>query len=87
MGESQNGCFKKKHAKFSGKKRTFLTPLPLTPVVTPVRVRIRVQEMFVFFRKIWRALFETPVLRFAFLPYYRRVILLLPDPFFYLLDE
>ena len=43
--------------------------------------------MFVFFRKIWRVLFETPVLRFAFLPYYRRVILLLPDPFFYLLDE
>ena len=29
--------------------------------------------MFVF-RKIWRALFlETPVLRFALLPYYRRM--------------
>ena len=50
MGESQNVCFKKtKHAKFSGKKGTFLTPLPLTPFLTPVRVRIRVQEMFGFF--------------------------------------
>ena len=56
-GESQNGCFKKiKHAKFS-KKQTFLPPWYTRT----------------FFGKFGVHCFlETPVSRFAFLPYYRR---------------
>ena len=60
--KSQNGCFKKtKHVKFS-EKRTFLTPCAYQGVRN---VR--------FFGKFSVLCFlETPVLRFALLPYYRR---------------
>ena len=62
MGESQNGCFKKiKHAKFS-EKRTFLTPW-----------YAHVKKCQGFFGKFGVLCFlETPVLRFALLPYYRQ---------------
>ena len=65
--ESQNGCFKKKtHVKFS-KKRTFLTLW-----YAHVRVRIRGSEMFDFGKFGALCFLETPILRFALLPYYRR---------------
>ena len=35
MGESQNGCFKKKHAKFSGKKTNISYPLTPYPLCYP----------------------------------------------------
>ena len=58
-GESQNGCFKKtKHVKFS-EKRTFLC--------------VSGGKKCSFFAKFGVLCFlETPVLRFALLPYYRR---------------
>ena len=66
-GESQNGCFKKtKHVKFSG-KRTFLTPW-----YAHVRVRIRGKKCSFFWKFDVFCFLETPVLRFALLPYYRR---------------
>ena len=63
-GESQNGCFKKtKHAKFS-EKRTFLT-----------YVCVSGGKKCSFFGKFGMlCLLETPVLRFALLFYYRRVL-------------
>ena len=67
-GESQNGCFKKtKHVKFS-KKRTFLTPDMNTYVCVSGGKKCS------FFWKFGVLSFlETPVLRFALLPYYRRI--------------
>ena len=64
-GKSQNGCFKKrKHPKFS-EKRSFLTPYE----------RVSAGKKCSFFGKFPVLCFlETPVLRFAFLPYYRRVV-------------
>ena len=61
-GESQNGCFKKaKHAKIS-EKQTFLTP-----------VCVSGGKKCLFFGNFGVLCFlETPVLRFAPLPYYRR---------------
>ena len=71
-GESQNGCFKKtKHVKFS-EKRTFLTPCAYQGVRN---VR--------FFGKFSVLCFlETPVLRFALLPYYRWIVMKLWEQFF-----
>ena len=59
-GESQNRIFKKtKHAKFSKK--------------TNNSYRVSVGKKFLFFGKIGKLCFiESPVLRFALLPYYRR---------------
>ena len=64
-GESQNGCLKKtKYAKFS-EKRTFLTPCTL--LTRPIYRH--------FFGQFGVPCFlQTPVLRFALLPYYRRYI-------------
>ena len=61
-GKSQDGCFKKtKHAKFS-EKCTFLTPWCLSG-----------GKKCAYFGKFGVLFFlETPVLRFALLPYYRR---------------
>ena len=61
-GESQNGCFKKaKHVKIS-EKHTFLT-----------YVCVSGGKKCMFFRNFDVLCFlETPVLRFALLPYYRR---------------
>ena len=66
-GESQNRCFKNtKHAKFS-EKQTFLTPW-----YAHVLVRIRGNKCS-FFGKFGVLCFpETPVLRFAVLPYYQQ---------------
>ena len=63
-GESQNWCFRKtKHAKFS-EKRTFFYPL--------IRAYQGVKKCS-FFGKFGVLGFpETPVLRFALLPYYRQ---------------
>ena len=62
-GESQNGCFKKiKHAKFSG-ERPF----------TPWYAHMHVGKKNSFFGKFGVLCFlKIRVLRFAFLPYYRR---------------
>ena len=71
-GESQNGCFKKtKHTK----KRTFLTPwYAHEPNLCASRVK-----KCSFFRKFGMlCCLETPVLRFALLPYYRRMVTLIP---------
>ena len=67
-GESQNGCFKKtKHAKFS-EKQTFLTPDMHT------YVWLSGSKNCSFFGKFGVHCFlETPVLRFALLPYYRQL--------------
>ena len=67
-GESQNGCFKKtKHAKFS-EKRKFVTPWY-------AHLCVRIRGKCSFFGKFGvLCLLETPVLRFALLPYYLRVI-------------
>ena len=60
-GESQNGCFEKtKHVKFSEKRNVFY-PLIRTNVLFSENL-----TCFVFF--------ETPVLRFALLPYDRRFL-------------
>ena len=60
-GKSQNGCFKKtKHAKFSG-KQTFLTPW-------------YAKKCSFFGKFVVLCFLETSVLRFALLPYYRRVL-------------
>ena len=66
-GESQNGCFRKtKHAKFS-EKRTFITPDTYKYVCVPGGKKC------LFFGKFGvLCIFETPVLRFTLLPYYRR---------------
>ena len=66
-GESQNGCFKStEHAK-SSEKRTFLHPW-----YAHVRELIRGKKCS-FFEKFGVLCFlETPVLRFALLPYYWR---------------
>ena len=68
-GESQNGCYKKtKHAKFF---RRFLTLW-----YTHMRLRIWGGKKCSFFEKFAVLSFlVTPVLRFAFLPYYRRVMI------------
>ena len=60
-GEYQNGCFKEiKHAKFPEKRRFF------APLCAHVRKKLS------FFGKFGELCFlETPVLRFAPLPYYR----------------
>ena len=66
-GESQNKCFKKiKHAKFS-EKLTFLIPR-----YAHVQEPIRRWEMFLFSKICVLCFLETPILRFALLPYYRR---------------
>ena len=71
-GESQNRCFKKtKRAKFS-EKRTFLPPPPplirtRTCAYQGVRNACFSENLSCF------VFFETPVLRFAFLPYYRQI--------------
>ena len=67
--ESQYGCFKKtKHAKFSEKTKISY-PLIRTPTCAYQRVR-----NVCFFGKFGVICFiETPVLRFALLPYYRRI--------------
>ena len=66
-GESQNGCFKKtKPIKFS-EKRTFLAPDTHTVCVS----RGKKCSFFGKFDVLY--FLETPVLRFALLPYYRRV--------------
>ena len=80
-GESQNECFKKtKHAKFS-EKRTFLTPWYAHvrktnisyPPDTHMYVCVSGGKKCSFFKKLDVLYFlETPVLRFALLPYYRR---------------
>ena len=64
-GESQNGCFKKKkHVKFS-EKQTFLTPWY-------THVCVLGGKKCSFFGKFDVLCFlETPVSRFALLPYYR----------------
>ena len=69
-GKSQNGCFKKKkHAKFS-EKRTFLTP------DTYKYVCVLGNKKCSFFGKFGVLYFlKTPVLRFAFLPYYREILI------------
>ena len=61
MGESQNGSFKKaKHAKIS-EKQTFLT------------LCVSAGKKCLFFGNFGVLCFlETPVLRFALFPYYRR---------------
>ena len=66
-GESQGGCFKKtKHTKLS-KKLTFLTPDTLAQVC------VSGGKKCLFFGKFGVLCFlETPALRFALLPYYRR---------------
>ena len=63
--ESQNGCFKKmNHAKFS-QKQTFNT-----------YVRVSGGKKCLFFGKFGVFCFlETPVLRFALLPYYQQAIM------------
>ena len=68
-GESQNGCFKKtKHAKCLEKRTS------LTPWYAHVRVRSGGKKSS-FFGKFGVLYFlETPVLRVAILPYYRRFI-------------
>ena len=70
-GESQNGCLKKtKRAKFS-KKRTFLTPA--LPPLKRTRACISGVKKCSFSANFGMLCFlETPVLRFAFSPYYRR---------------
>ena len=66
-GESQNGCFKKaKHAKIS-EKQTFLTPDTHTYVCVSGGKKCLFLGNFGVL-----CFFETPVLRFAFLPYYRQ---------------
>ena len=69
-GKSQNGCFQKtKHVQFSV-KRTFLTP---PPPETQTYVCVSGGKKCSFFGKFGVLyFFETPVLRFALLPYYRR---------------
>ena len=69
-GESQNGCFKKaKHAKIS-KKKHFLPP------DTHTYVCVSGGKTCLFFGNFGVLCFlETPVLRFALLPYYRRIVL------------
>ena len=63
-GQSQNGCDKKKHVKFS-EKRTFLTH---------THVCVSGGKKCSFFGKFGVLCFlVTPVLRFALLPYYRRL--------------
>ena len=66
-GKSQNRCFKKtKHAKFS-EKRTFLPP------DTHTYVCVSGDKKRSFFGKFGVLCFlETPVLTFAYLPYYRQ---------------
>ena len=67
-GESKNGCFKKtKHAKFPD-KRTFLTCW-----YAHTYVCVSGGKKYSFFGKFGVLCFlETPVLRFALLPYYRQ---------------
>ena len=67
-GESQNGCFKtRKHTKFS-EKQTFVTPWS-------AHVRVSGGKKCSFFGNFGVLSFrETPVLRFALFPYYRRII-------------
>ena len=66
-GESENGCYKKtKHVKFS-EKRKFLTQW-----YAHVCVRIRGKKCSFFGKFGVLCFLETPVLRFALLPYYRR---------------
>ena len=61
-GESQNRCFKKtKHAKYSA-NRTFLTP-----------EYQGVRNVHFFGKFDVLCFLETPVLRFAFLSYYRQI--------------
>ena len=73
-GESQNGCFKKaKRAKIS-EKQTFLTP------DTHTYVCVSGGKKCLFFGNFGTLCFlETPVLRFALLPYYRRIALPFAD--------
>ena len=67
-GESQNGCFKKtKHAKYS-EKRTFLAPFN----ISYVRVLSGGKKCSFFGKFVVLCFFETPILRFALLPYYQR---------------
>ena len=67
-GESKNRCFKKtKHAKFSEKKKHFLHP------DTHTYVCVSESKKCSFFRKFGAFFLETPVLRFALLPYYRQI--------------
>ena len=74
--ESQNGCFEKtKHAKFS-KKTDFLPP------DTHTWVCVSEGKKCLFVGKIDLFCFlETPILRFALLPYYQRGVPLAKDKF------
>ena len=67
-GESQNGCFKKtKHAKFSAKTNTF------TPWYAHVCAYQGIKNVCFCGKFGVFCFLETPVLRFALLPYYRRI--------------
>ena len=68
-GEFQNACFKEtKYAKFS-KKQTFL------PLDTHTYVRVSRGKKCSFFGKFYVLSFlQRPILKFALLPYYRRII-------------
>ena len=65
-GESQNGCFKKDKACQIFRKTNISYPLIRTCAYQGVR-NVRFSENLACF-----VFFETPVLRFALLPYYRR---------------
>ena len=70
-GRISKRVFQENKARQIFRKMNISNPLIRTRILC-VRVRIRGLEMLVF-RKIWRTLFfETPVLRFALLPYYRQ---------------
>ena len=71
-GESQNGCFKKaKLAKISENKQVL-------PPDTHTYVCVSRSKKCLFFGNFGVLCFlETPVLRFALLPYYRRIVILL----------
>ena len=68
-GESENGCYKKtKHVKFSEKRKFF------TQWYAHVYVCIRSKKCSFFGKFGVLCFLETPVLKFALLPYYRRKI-------------
>ena len=72
--ESQNGGYNTKHAKFS-EKRTFLTPWYAHTHERNVRYAYQGVRNVCFFEKLGvLCLLVTTVLRFALLPYYRRLV-------------
>ena len=72
-GESQNGCFKKtKHAKFSAKTNIFY---PLIRTRTCAYAYQGIKNVHFCGKFGVLCFLETPGLRFALLPYYRRLIL------------